>query len=465
MTIQVVNSGDSRDTARSKINSNDAELDGRTEGLEGGLAGEIPIKQSSVEGDIAWRNPADEGLKGDPGTDGAGVPTAGTTGQILAKNSNTNYDTEWADSAVPAAGTTGQVLAKNSNTNYDTHWIDAASGGGSSATWDPVRIVDDAGGAQTGTPTRDGVALVVGNRVLSVGGSADTRGIWVVAAGAWSRATDADASGDFLQGKMVYVNEGTEHGGQIWALETSGTVTVGTTSLSFVFAPTYATETRWGLARIATQVEVDAGDSGADIEALVNPFTLAAYPRIASGYTPYAYPIGGALTQGSDTAIALAANGGTIAIPILVVAPMLLQSVSFWNTDAATARGAAEFALFRQNSVTNTLDRVSGAVGSLTSWTPTVASVRTISVTSAPASVYPGIYWLALKNNHASNTLGLGSVAAAAASLSANTTQTKTLTTSAFGTTLDFTAATWTKRTESVIVRLNGRAFGQSSAF
>lgn len=34
---------------------------------------------------------------GENGTDGAGVPTGGTTGQVLTKKSNSNYDTEWKD--------------------------------------------------------------------------------------------------------------------------------------------------------------------------------------------------------------------------------------------------------------------------------------------------------------------------------------------------------------------------------
>jgi hypothetical protein len=34
---------------------------------------------------------------------------------------------------VPAGGTTGQVLAKNSDTDYDTEWVDAAAGGGAGA--------------------------------------------------------------------------------------------------------------------------------------------------------------------------------------------------------------------------------------------------------------------------------------------------------------------------------------------
>lgn len=41
----------------------------------------------------------DPGLQGPPGADGAagqGVPTGGTTGQVLKKASNADYDTEWA---------------------------------------------------------------------------------------------------------------------------------------------------------------------------------------------------------------------------------------------------------------------------------------------------------------------------------------------------------------------------------
>ena len=37
------------------------------------------------------------GATGPQGDPGEGVPSGGTTGQLLAKNSNTNYDTEWID--------------------------------------------------------------------------------------------------------------------------------------------------------------------------------------------------------------------------------------------------------------------------------------------------------------------------------------------------------------------------------
>lgn len=47
-----------------------------------------------------------EGAQGPQGPAGEGVPTGGLTGQILSKNSNTNYDTKWVD-PTPVSQTTG----------------------------------------------------------------------------------------------------------------------------------------------------------------------------------------------------------------------------------------------------------------------------------------------------------------------------------------------------------------------
>lgn len=38
-----------------------------------------------------------DGTNGTDGTDGVGVPTGGSSGQVLAKNSATDYDTHWVD--------------------------------------------------------------------------------------------------------------------------------------------------------------------------------------------------------------------------------------------------------------------------------------------------------------------------------------------------------------------------------
>jgi hypothetical protein len=56
------------------------------------------------------------------------VPEGGTTGQVLVKSSNDDYDTEWTslpEEVFPTGGTTGQVLVKSSNDDYDTEWTGA----------------------------------------------------------------------------------------------------------------------------------------------------------------------------------------------------------------------------------------------------------------------------------------------------------------------------------------------------
>ena len=62
-----------------------------------------------------------DGADGADGVDGQGVPVGGTTSQVLAKNSNTNYDTEWV---TPAAGSeafpVGAVFIGVVSTNPNT---------------------------------------------------------------------------------------------------------------------------------------------------------------------------------------------------------------------------------------------------------------------------------------------------------------------------------------------------------
>jgi hypothetical protein len=189
------------------------------------------------------------------------------------------------------------------------------------------------------------------------------------------------------------------------------------------------------------------------------------------GWMPYAFPAffdpGAALT----TALNLPANGGSIAIPYVVTGHMLLDSVSIWSTDTGSAR-AAEWRLFQQrlnngNGSENTLDAVTGADGTW-SFTPGSASARGSNASSEPVYLAPGVYWLVIRNTHATNTFGLGSTAAGntgwIAGGTVNIAQTKTLG-SALTTTLDFVAATWTKVAASYAARLGGRVFGETAQF
>lgn len=100
------------------------------------------------KGEKGEQGPA--GQDGQDGTDGVGVPSGGTTGQVLKKKSNTDYDTEWASdtsgmenpmtsegdliyggpTGTPTAlakGTAGQVLKMKQN-GTGPEWANASGG-------------------------------------------------------------------------------------------------------------------------------------------------------------------------------------------------------------------------------------------------------------------------------------------------------------------------------------------------
>lgn len=95
----------------------------------------------------------------------------------------------------------------------------------------------------TGTKSGDGNIVLSGEQVI--GGittsasrvllgdqtTASQNGIWVTAAGAWTRAVDFDSSLEVVTGSYILVTQGTNKGAYV--LTTTGTITVGTTSLTF----------------------------------------------------------------------------------------------------------------------------------------------------------------------------------------------------------------------------------------
>lgn len=84
----------------------------------------------------------------------------------------------------------------------------------------------------SGTQTVDGVALVAGDRVLADAQTTATEdGIYVVAAGAWSRATDLP-TGTNASGYAVTVTEGTTNGDKLF-IQSSDPAVVGTNGLTF----------------------------------------------------------------------------------------------------------------------------------------------------------------------------------------------------------------------------------------
>jgi hypothetical protein len=85
----------------------------------------------------------------------------------------------------------------------------------------------------SGTQTVDGVALIAADRVLVKDQStASQNGIYAVAAGAWSRTTDADTYNELISA-FVFVEEGTVNADTGWVCTINAGGTLGTTPITF----------------------------------------------------------------------------------------------------------------------------------------------------------------------------------------------------------------------------------------
>jgi hypothetical protein len=129
---------------------------------------------------------------------------------------------------------------------------------------DSVRVATTANITLSGTQTIDSVSVVAGDRVLVKNQTTATQnGIYVVAAGAWARAGDADNSpaGEVTSGMFTFVEQGTANAGAGYVLTTSGTITLGTTNLAFTqFSGAGVITDGAGLTSVsATEIAVQAG--------------------------------------------------------------------------------------------------------------------------------------------------------------------------------------------------------------
>lgn len=103
----------------------------------------------------------------------------------------------------------------------------------------PVRIASTANLGLSGLSAIDGVTPVAGDRVLAKDQSTTNQnGIYVAAAGAWSRAgDDSSASGNprnqWRQGSLIVVNEGTTNAQTIWQMTAASFNPASSTTVSF----------------------------------------------------------------------------------------------------------------------------------------------------------------------------------------------------------------------------------------
>lgn len=241
--------------------------------------------------------------------------------------------------------------------------------------------------ALSGLLTVDDVVLVAGDRVLVKDQStASQNGIYVAAAGTWTRAADADSNAKVTPGMTVPVEQGTAHADTLWELTTNAPITLGTTALTFeltaalnatqgdaeagtnntrrmtplrVFqalrsAAAVATETLRGVLRVGTQLEVDTGTLD---DVAVTPKKLrwgVSYSLATNGYLALPSWLGGLIIQWGSQAVAATATNYSLPVPFPNAFYQIVAS------DGATGSGLQTFSIEPNNLSTFTAMASSG---------------------------------------------------------------------------------------------------------
>ena len=172
------------------------------------------------------------------------------------------------------------------------------------------RVATTANITLSGTQTIDAVAVVAGDRVLVKNQTTGSQnGIYVVAAGAWARATDFSTSVQANRGGLIFILAGTVGATTVWALTTTA-VTLGTTTLVFAILGVSTT--------VPTALGAGTGTTGTS-----NFYSRIDHTHSVTTGTPVALTLAGANTVGvattlvrSDHLHALPAVGTPVALTL-----------------------------------------------------------------------------------------------------------------------------------------------------
>lgn len=296
---------------------------------------------------------------------------------------------------------------------------------------------------------------------------------WATAGGVWSEGAKIRAqvygvpgSGDLPTALVFSVTADTAGGPtDRWLIHPSGILLpltpndIGTTGLR---AGSIYTGTLDAATSIVPSADGAAG-SGIDLGSSSRRFRRV---NSANLWQPFAYHLGFPSNHtGDQSLVAVAAGvGGALIVPMELTAPMLLQSISVINANTASLR-TCDIRLYADNRTPGSagaLDFVTGTDCSL-SFTPTVVSHRVANVSGAPVYLPMGMYWVVIRNSSTSQTFNIRLGTFSSDWIGTMVSYKTTTAAATLGATIDPTA--WVGQPHHLGVRLNGRVFGQTTAF
>ena len=184
------------------------------------------------------------------------------------------------------AGLTGLLAPVNPPDAANKAYVDAAVGAlANGVSWhQSVQVATTANITLSAAQTIDGQVVAVGQRVLVKNQTAAAdNGIYVVAAAAWTRATDAN-TGPTLLNAAVLILKGSTNGLTQWVNTNTGAITLGTTPVTF------------SQLQGASQVYV----AGAGLALNGTTFSIASTGVVAGSYTKVTVNSQGQVTKGEQ---------------------------------------------------------------------------------------------------------------------------------------------------------------------
>lgn len=129
---------------------------------------------------------------------------------------------------------------------------------------DSVKVATTGNITLSGTQTIDGIAISANERVLVKSQTTGSEnGIYDCKAGAWARSSDFDSSAEVTSGAFVFVEQGSTNADAGFVLTTDGTITIGTTALSFTqFSGAGQISAGDGLQKVGNALSVDLKSGG-----------------------------------------------------------------------------------------------------------------------------------------------------------------------------------------------------------